>query len=383
MTSSELLDHLPFALKVESEGMGRFLQSAESPTTLQLNITKRCNLACKHCHVGSGPALRDEMDESALKACLAVFAEGPFTTLDITGGAPELNTHYCWLIKEAAGIAAEKRVSGLVPHVITRTNAAILTQPGFEDLPKLWAELGIEVVASLPHYEERKTNRMRGEGVFEQVVAGLGALNAAGYGKDGSKLILNIAVNPGGAILPPSQASAELEFRKKLGERFGIAFNNLLVIANNPVGRFQDFLESRGMLDTYMLKLYDAFNPATVESAMCRSQISVDVEGILYDCDFNQIVELPILETYKEDASLFEDSGELGELGELEDVENSRDAGGLGGREGAAGKPLSALTIFDLQRDGLEAVSRRKMRVSGHCYACTAGAGSSCGGATA
>ncbi|MDR1358367.1 MAG: radical SAM/Cys-rich domain protein [Coriobacteriales bacterium] len=381
MPNSESFEHLPFALKVEAEGVGSYLRTARGLGTMQLNITKRCNLACKHCHVGSGPGRDEEADRAALQACLDVFASGPFVSMDVTGGAPELNTHYRWLIEEAARIMAEKRAQGQEVQLITRTNAAILTEPGFEDLPEFWAQHGVEVAVSLPHYEERKTNRMRGEGVFEQIIAGLRALNAVGYGaqgrssaesgaansesagcgkgsgnNEGSALILNLVVNPGGAILPPPQASAEREFKKELGERYGISFDNLLVITNNPVGRFRDFLERRGMLDSYMIKLYDAFNPATVMAAMCRSQISVDVDGRLYDCDFNQIVNLPVLASCQDDLYPTTD---------------------------ADGTPIPALTIFDLERKGLAAVSERRVRVGGHCFACTAGAGSSCGGATA
>ncbi|MDR1089381.1 MAG: radical SAM/Cys-rich domain protein [Coriobacteriales bacterium] len=382
MPTSEPFEHLPFALKVEAEGVGCALRTAQDLGTMQLNITKRCNLACKHCHVGSGPGRDEEADKAALQACLDVFASGPFVSMDVTGGAPELNTYYRWLIEEASRIMADKRARGQEAQLITRTNAAILTEPGFEDLPEFWARHGVELAASLPHYEEHKTDRMRGEGVFAQVIAGLRMLNAVGYGaqgrssagsgvangesagsdtgdgsnKENSALVLNLVVNPGGAILPPPQASAEREFKKELGERYGISFDNLLVITNNPVGRFRDFLERRGMLDSYMIKLYDAFNPATVAAAMCRSQISVDTDGRLYDCDFNQIVNLPILTSCQDDHYPTTD---------------------------VKGWPLPALTIFDLKSKGLAQVSERRVRVGGHCFACTAGAGSSCGGATA
>ncbi len=356
-------ERLAFDTRLEAEGLSEFLTTVKDQHTMQLNITKRCNLSCKHCHVASSPTRTEEMSGDTLQACLDVFAAGPFISLDITGGAPELNPHYRWLIEEAARIAEEKRSDGLEARIITRTNAAIITEPGFEDLPGFWAEHGIQVVASLPHYEEQKTNKMRGEGVFDQVIKGLKSLNAVGYGsnEDSSQitqkdLILSLVLNPGGAILPPAQVSAEREFKKELRKRYDVSFTNLLVITNNPVGRFYDFLEGRSLLDAYMTKLYGAFNPATVEGAMCRDQISVDVDGRIYDCDFNQIEDLPVLETCQMHAY------------PLLDVDEN---------------PARVLTIFDLQRDGLSTVAPRRIRVGDHCYACTAGAGSSCGGSTA
>jgi radical SAM/Cys-rich protein len=372
MATTDRSDQLSFDEVVKSHN-GESLLAAESEmSTLQINITKQCNLACKHCHVKSGPARNEEMNKDALQACLDIFAADSFTTLDITGGAPELNSHYRWLIEEASRIAANKRDKGLAARVITRTNAAILTQPEFEELPSFWAEHDIEVVVSLPHYEERKTDKMRGEGVFAQIIAGIQAMNAVGYGtvdeysktKSGSdlpnnpksKLTLNIVVNPGGAILPSSQASLEHEYRAELLARFKITFSNLLVITNNPVGRFREFLESRNMLDEYMTKLRNAFNFATVSSAMCRSQISVDVDGKIYDCDFNQIVDMPVLVSCKDEGHPITDT---------------------------AKSSIAALTIFDLQKGGLNTVNSRRIRTEAHCFACTAGAGSSCGGATA
>jgi len=353
---SESPASLSFAAKIESEDLDDYLYTVRNPATLQLNITKACNLACKHCHVGSEPTRTEEMDSKTLQACLNVFAAGPFVNLDVTGGAPELNSHYRWFIEEATQIAAKKRASGLSPHIMTRTNAAILTKEGFSDLPVFWADHGIEVVASLPHYEEHKTNRMRGEGVFAQVVEGLRALNAVGYGQEDGQLVLSLVLNPGGAILPPAQASAEAEFKRELMTRFGITFNHLLAITNNPVGRFKEFLEDKGLHDSYLAKLYESFNPATVAAAMCRNQASVDVDGTVYDCDFNQSAALPILKSCKTPGYPLED-GE--------------------------GKAITAVTVFDLEREGIDTVCERRIRTADHCYACTAGAGSSCGGTTA
>jgi radical SAM/Cys-rich protein len=223
--------------------------------------------------------------------------------------------------------------------VITRTNLAILFEDGFDDLAGLWADLGVEVAFSLPSWEEHSTDYQRGEGVFKKVVKGLRQLNAVGYGHEelspsGKTLIANLVMNPGGGFLPPSQSSAEYEFRKNLKDNHGVAFNRLLTITNNPTGRFRSFLEERGTYDTYMNRLASSFNDKAIENMMCRSQISVSWDGRLFDCDFNQALDWPLIEQ---------------------------------------------ATILELVEQG---VLPRKMRLAEHCYACTAGAGSSCGGAT-
>jgi radical SAM/Cys-rich protein len=275
------------------------------------------------------------MSRTTLEACLKVFADTSCLTLDITGGAPEMNPDYRWFVAEAARLARAKN-----GKVITRTNLVILTEEGYGDLPAFWAEHGVEIACSLPSWEERVTDRQRGAGVFERAIEGMRALNEAGYGRGmtnaaGQALCLNIVVNPGGAFLPAPQASAEREFRQKLEERYGVGFDNLLTITNNPIGRFGAILEERGLYEGYMKRLSDTFNPLTVENMMCRSQVSVAWDGRVFDCDFNQAIDWPIEE-----------------------------------------QP----TIFVIAEQGIR---QRDLRLGDHCYACTAGAGSSCGGATA
>jgi radical SAM/Cys-rich protein len=308
-------------------GEAAWLRTRDTLSTLQLNIGMRCNLRCRHCHVQAGPERTEVMTRATMEACLAVFAAGSLTTLDVTGGAPEMHPDYRWLIDEGARLA---RASG--GKVITRTNLVILTEDGYGDLPAFWSEREVELACSLPSWEPRNTNRQRGDGVFERAITGLRILNEQGFGLGGNTL--NIVVNPGGAFLPGAQASAEREFREKLGERYGVEFDHLLTITNNPIGRFGALLEERGAREAYMKRLSDAFNPATVENMMCRSQLSVAWDGQVFDCDFNQAANLPCEE-----------------------------------------QP----TIFAIAEQGIRP---RAMRLGDHCYACTAGAGSSCGGVT-
>jgi radical SAM/Cys-rich protein len=360
----------PFVERVAGLGHPEWLRTRETFDTLQVNIGMRCNLSCRHCHVQAGPGRTEEMGREVLEACLKVFAKGNFSVLDVTGGAPEMNPEYRWFIDEAARLVRERggaggggdadsnagdgsgaddgersgaddgERSGTGAKIITRTNLVILTEEGYGDLPDFWAQRGIEVVCSLPSWEERNTDRQRGEGVFARAIDGLRLLNKVGYGRgavnaDGQPLVLNVVVNPGGAFLPPSQASAEREFRQKLEERYGVGFDHLLTITNNPIGRFGALLAERGKYDAYMKRLADSFNPTTVENMMCRSQISVAWDGRVFDCDFNQAIDWPLEEQ---------------------------------------------TTIFAVVEQG---VRPRALRLGDHCYACTAGAGSSCGGATA
>ena len=248
-------------------------------------------------------------------------------------------------------------------RVITRTNLAILTEPGFEDLPELWASLGVEIACSLPCYEEHNTDRQRGEGVFRQAIAGLRLLNAAGYGQgktnsSGRPLVANLVMNPIGAYLPPPQSSLEQDFALHLKETYGVTFDRLLTMTNSPTGRFGDFLRDSGAWDSYMSELAGSFNQATVEHLMCRSQVSVSWDGRLFDCDFNQALDWPI--------------------------EGPAEGSPEGPAEGPAARlperPLEEQpTIFALLKHGVHV---RKMRLGDHCYACTAGAGSSCCGST-
>ncbi len=302
--------------------------------TLQMNVGLKCNLACKHCHVESSPARTEEMAKETMEACLKVVRDHGISTIDITGGVPEMNPNYEWLIRAAVDTGAK---------VMTRSNLVILQDPHYAHLPEHWAELGIVVIASLPHYVKKNAERQRGEDTYDAIIEGLKRLNALGYGKgagagaDGKALELDLVYNPGGVFLPGGQAGLERDYKQKLGEEHGITFDHLFAIANNPNGRFGNRLQQTGNLDKYMGKLVGAFNAATVPTMMCRSQISVGWDGRLYDCDFNQAAELACV-----------DGGTIQELA------------------ADSSKPL-----------------KRKIAFGQHCYGCTAGAGSSCGGATA
>jgi radical SAM/Cys-rich protein len=356
-----------FTDRVARIGDPLLLETLPQLATLQLNITRHCNLSCKHCHIMAGPNCCEMMNRADLEAALAYYAAAGLSVIDITGGAPELHPDYEWLL-DAAATAAAGNVGATVEaaegaegaatveaaatdaeapvgKVITRTNLVILTLPEYAHLPTFWAKRGVEVVASLPGYEARSTDRQRGEGVFEKALQGFKLLNDIGYGKglkneDGMPLTLNLVENPGGAFLPPAQASAEREFKEHLTNNYDLHFDHLLTITNNPLGRFRDFLEQRGLLDGYLTRLAAAFNPDTVANMMCRSQISVGWDGRLFDCDFNQAANLPI-----------------------------------------ASSEIGAASIAELAVSGGKGTPR-KIAFGDHCYACTAGAGSSCGGAT-
>lgn len=310
-----------FEDKIENK---EYLMTKENPTTLQVNVGKLCNIACTHCHVEAGPNRTEIMSKETLDHCLRVFKEFGFKTMDITGGAPEMNPNFRYFLNEAVNIAEK---------VIVRTNLVILLEEGYKDLPRLFADKKVEVVASLPCYTEDNTDKMRGKGVFDKSIEALKILNDYGYGKE-DDLVLDLVYNPGGPFLPPCQEGLTEDYRKRLMDDHGIVFTNLFTITNNPIGRFGKGLESEGKLEGYMELLEDNFNPDTVENMMCRDQISVSWDGYIYDCDFNQMIDLKA------------------------DVEK--------------------INIKDL-----DSVDIRKIKTGNHCYACTAGAGSSCGGATA
>jgi len=316
-----------FAERMENAGLLP-LHSVEV-TTLQVNVGKRCNQACKHCHVDAGPLRTEEMDAETADLCLDALRRNPgIHTLDITGGAPELNPHFRRL---AAG------ARGLGRHVIDRCNLTILFEPGQEDLAAFLAANGIEVTASLPYYLGDRTDAQRGGGVFEKSIAGLKLLNSLGYGRPGSGLALNLVYNPTGAFLPPDQASIQDEYRRELSSRHGIVFDSLFTITNMPISRFRHFLERTGNYQRYMDRLVGAFNPTAAANVMCRSLVSVGYDGALYDCDFNQMLEMPV----------------------------------------SSGAPRH-IRDFDAYL-----LARREVVVGDHCLGCTAGAGSSCGGAVA
>jgi radical SAM/Cys-rich protein len=252
---------------------------------LQLNLGKVCNQTCSHCHVDAGPDRRESMSLETADACLRALSSTSIPTLDITGGAPEMNPNFRWLVSETRSMGR---------HVIDRCNLTILTANGFEDLPEFLAEQRVEIVASLPCYLEANCDRQRGEGVFRRSIAALSRLNQLGYGQPGTGLTLTLVFNPVGPHLPPSQQGLEAAYREELRTRYCVEFTRLFTITNMPISRFLDELLRTGQYETYMQKLVDSFNPATIENLMCRTTLSVDWQGFLYDCDFNQMLELPV-----------------------------------------------------------------------------------------
>ena len=308
---------------------GQFPLRAVRVDTLQINVGKRCNQACKHCHVDAGPNRTEEMSRETAEDVIGALQRSPsIGTLDMTGGAPELNANFRYLVESAKALGR---------HVIDRCNLTVLFVTGQEDTAQFLAYHKVEVVASLPYYLADRTDAQRGGGVFEQSVAGLRLLNSLGYGQPGSGLELNLVYNPTGAFLPPAQAAIEAEYKTEMAKRYGIVFSHLFTITNMPIARFKHFLERTGNYGPYMDKLTAAFNPEAAANVMCRSLVSVGYDGLLYDCDFNQMLDLPV----------------------------------------TAGSPRH---VRDLDAKTLE---RRAIAVGDHCLGCTAGAGSSCGGAVA
>ncbi|MCA8986587.1 MAG: arsenosugar biosynthesis radical SAM protein ArsS [Planctomycetaceae bacterium] len=296
---------------------------------LQVNLGKLCNQTCRHCHVDAGPDRRESMSAEVAQACLRTLAAGPFTTLDITGGAPEMNPQFRGLVEQA---------SHLQKRIIDRCNLTILVANGYEDLPEFLAEHQVEIVASLPCYLEENVNRQRGDRVFERSLAALRRLNEMGYGKPGGHLKLTLVYNPLGPSLPPDEVKLEQDYREQLRSRYGIEFTQLFTITNLPISRFLQDLLQQQRFEEYLQKLVSAFNPATLEGLMCRSMLSVDWQGNLYDCDFNQMLELGL--TLPQARNVLE------------------------------------LTVADLPL-----LAKRSIATGRHCFGCTAGAGSSCSGA--
>ncbi|MDE2372556.1 MAG: arsenosugar biosynthesis radical SAM protein ArsS [Burkholderiales bacterium] len=299
--------------------------------TLQVNLGYRCNQSCQHCHVDAGPHRSEQMTRETIDALLDFVAASPeVRTLDLTGGAPELNAHFRALV-----VAARSR--GLT--VIDRCNLTILDEPGQEDLAAFLAAQGVEIVASMPCYLEDNVDRQRGQGTFERSIRMLQRLNGLGYGRAGSGLALNLVYNPQGACLPPPQEALERDYKQHLATQYGIVFDHLFTLANMPIQRFGSMLVSKGQFDDYMTLLRGAHREANLDAVMCRSLVSVDWQGHLYDCDFNQQLGLAL-------------------------------QAGDGRR----------LHIADA---GARELAQRAIRVADHCYGCTAGQGSSCGGALA
>jgi radical SAM/Cys-rich protein len=294
---------------------------------LQANVGKLCNQACKHCHVDASPKRTEIMTRETIDECLRVLKDFKIPTLDITGGAPELIPDFRLFVTEARKLKTK---------IIIRHNLTVMFEEGQTDLPEFFAENEAEVVCSLPYFLPVQTDAQRGTGVFEKSVAALKRLNAVGYGIE-KNLILNLVYNPVGAFLPPAQTAIEADFKRELNARYDISFNNLFTITNMPIARFLDWLRRSGNETSYMQKLVNAFNPNTINGLMCRNLISVDWRGNLYDCDFNQMLELNLSENLPQ-------------------------------------------TIFDFD---LEKLENRQIVMANHCFGCTAGAGSSCGGTVA
>ncbi|MEQ9073852.1 MAG: arsenosugar biosynthesis radical SAM protein ArsS [Sandaracinaceae bacterium] len=297
------------------------------PTEIfQINVGKLCNQTCRHCHVDAGPDRREVMSRETMERCLEALARTSIPTVDITGGAPELNPDFRWLVEECRKLGR---------HVIDRCNLTILETPTHRDLPEFFAEHEVEVVCSLPHYARLSTDRQRGDGVYDKSIRALRRLNEVGYGEGGG-LRLVLVTNPVGAFLPGAQAALEREWKRELERRHGVRFDALFCITNMPISRFLEWLESSDNLEDYMGELVRSFNPQAAAGVMCRNTISVGWDGTLFDCDFNQMLDMPV---------------------EASAPQHVKD--------------------FDL-----EALEARAIAVDRHCFGCTAGAGSSCGGST-
>ena len=304
--------------------------------TLQINITKLCNQTCLHCHVDASPKRKEQMDLDSINRCLEMLASNDsIKNLDLTGGAPELNPHFDYFVRDARK---------LNKHVMVRHNLTVtidgnpVTGESKEYLPEFYAENRVEVISSLPYYQQYFTDKQRGEGVFEKSIESILLLNNQGFGRKGTGLELNFVYNPVGAFLPASQESLEADFKRELYKKYEIEFNKLFVITNMPINRFKQQLERLGAYDEYMTKLVNAFNTTAAQGVMCRSLISVSHDGRIYDCDFNQMLEMDIVMDHE------------------------------------------PMTIFNFDYNKL---LNREIMFGSHCYGCTAGSGSSCGGSTA
>jgi radical SAM/Cys-rich protein len=314
-----------FREKIETSG--NFPLKPSKLEILQVNVGYLCNQVCKHCHVDAGPDRKEIMTRDTMQQCLDVLEQTKIPTLDITGGAPELNPDFRWLVEQAHGLG--------VKEIIVRSNLTIiLSNPKYHDLPQFFKDNNVRICSSLPFYNASKTDRQRGEGVFIKSIEALKMLNEVGYGRNNSGLILDLVYNPTGAFLPGDQMQLERDFKKELKDHFNVDFNQLFTITNIPISRFLDFLIETGNYEEYMEKLITSFNPAAVSGVMCRNTVSIDWQGFVYDCDFNQMLGLKV--------------------------------------EESSGRHISD---FDLEK-----LENRDIVIGQHCYACTAGAGSSCQG---
>jgi radical SAM/Cys-rich protein len=313
----------PFVVPMEQAGLHPLRPTGI--TVFQINVGKLCNQTCKHCHVDAGPDRTESMSRETAELSIRALAQTDIPAVDITGGAPELNPNFRWLVEQARGLNR---------HVMDRCNLSVLLLPSQADLAEFLAAYRVEIIASLPYYRAPQTDAQRGEGVFDKSIEGLRRLNELGYGKPGSGLVLNLVHNPVGAFLPPKQEAIESQFRKELRNRHGIEFTHLYTITNMPISRFLEFLVESGNYEAYMQRLANAFNPAAASGVMCRYTLSIGWDGTLYDCDFNQMLDLPV-------------------------------------------GPGAPRHIRDFNPSQLE---QRAIVTGNHCYGCTAGAGSSCGG---
>lgn len=318
-----MIETLPLLEKTDFPAVSR-----DKLTTLQVNLGYVCNQQCVHCHVNAGPKRSEAMSKDNIDSVVRYIKHSAANTLDLTGGAPELNEHFRYLVEQARALGVK---------VIDRCNLTILNEPGQEGLAEFLAAHQVEISASLPCYLEDNVDKQRGKGVFGGSITGIQKLNALGYGKPNTGLVLNLVYNPVGPYLPPSQQSLEQDYKKQLSDRFGVHFNGLFTITNMPIQRFGSMLVSKGQFDDYMKLLRDAYQDSNMQNIMCRSLISIDWQGYVYDCDFNQMLKLP--------ATL-------------------------------SSKPKTHISdLFNVDLEG------RPIVVMDHCYGCTAGQGSSCAGA--
>ena len=309
--------------------IGEYPLQPQKIDIFQVNIGKMCNQTCRHCHVDAGPDRKEIMDQKTLQLCVDLVREHRFPKVDITGGAPEMNPHFRWFVEELKKAGA---------HIMNRCNLTIiLAHSKYSDLPQFFKDNEVEIISSMPHYSESMTDRQRGSGVFAKSIKALQMLNEVGYGKKETGLKLNLVYNPAGCFLPDNQCSLEAEFKKRLQADFGIEFNQLFCITNMPISRYLEYLIESGNYEYYMTTLVNSFNPEAAKGVMCRNTLSIGWDGTIYDCDFNQMLDLPV----------------------------------------EARAPQS-IHEFDLTR-----LQNRSIVLGQHCFGCTAGAGSSCGGETA
>lgn len=312
-----------FARALRQHDLGPLTRAPLS--TLQVNLGRLCNQACEHCHVDAGPKRTEIMSGETADRIVAWCRDNAVNDVDITGGAPEMNPGFRRFVDDLLGLGAAVGV---------RCNLTILLEAGYEDLTRWYAQRRIPLTCSLPCYSEENVDGQRGKGVFHRSIEALRRLNDAGYGTD-PDLRLDLVYNPGGAFLPPPEAALEADYKRELGERYGIVFNRLLALANLPINRFERYLRNNNQLESYRQTLFDAFNPDTVPALMCRHLVSVDWQGFIYDCDFNQMLDMPVVDERQ--------------------------------------RPR----LWELTRDDFD---NRPIAVGSHCFGCTAGAGSSCGG---